>query len=476
MLDKFPVLEEGYTFLIQPFGGHIYLAIDFAEKIGISGHRHDINIEGAAVLRRCTGLKSVRNIVDEICVEFDDVADSVEPKVVDFLKIVEEKGYVCIQDAPRPTKGFIRGASDYVTPFKALIEVTSACNLRCVHCFADCGVPHQNELSKEQIFGILGKMHEIGTEGLNISGGEPLLRKDLLEILDYCHGKFAFSLLTNGTLVDDEFSKRFADYTTSPIQISLYGYNPKDHDAVTRVPGSFKATIKGIKSLVRHGIYVMVAYLYRPGNLNYIREMTEFCADLEVAMFRVGLLAEVGRGRNPKWDISNEEYFSVSTKLKELGKDYDGRMEIQSWSPGGEMSLEERVVPEKEHLKCQIGSHSIVIGSNGDLMPCGLIRWKFGNLLRDDPRELFSMDHVQFFSSIEAPSPFLCGDCEFLYKCRKCHGEALTHFYRVKECHWAAQFKNAPEIIQRNLQEAVRMHHGNEGLEKRKREESSEDF
>ncbi|MBU7022995.1 MAG: PqqD family protein, partial [Theionarchaea archaeon] len=85
MLEKFPALEEGYTLLIQPFGGQIYLAIDKATKIGSKRYGHDVNVEGAAILKKCTGRQTVRDIIDEICTEFDDIPSSVEPKVVAFL-------------------------------------------------------------------------------------------------------------------------------------------------------------------------------------------------------------------------------------------------------------------------------------------------------------------------------------------------------------------------------------------------------
>ncbi|MBU6997545.1 MAG: radical SAM protein [Theionarchaea archaeon] len=454
MLEKFPALEEGYTLLIQPFGGQIYLAIDKATKIGAKRYGHDVNVEGAVILRKCTGRKTVREIVDEICEEFDDVPASVEPKVVAFLNEAVEKRYVQIQDNPHFTNSFMKGTTDYITPFKAIVEVTSACNLRCIHCYGDCGIKSERELTTDELITILDQLHEMGTEGLNISGGEPLLRKDLLKILDYCHGKFTFSLLSNGTLIDDEFARKFAQYG-SPLQVSIYGHEDEDHDAVTRVKGSFKATMRGVQSMVRNHVYVMGAYLYKPGNLDYIEEMAKFCAELGLAVFRVGALVTVGRGKDLEWEVTASEFRQVADILNNLEKEYQGTMTVQPWSPGGELPKEEMNGPEegKRSLNCDVGSYNIVIGPNGDLIPCGLMRMRFGNLHRDDPRELFSRDHVQYFSTIEAPSPQLCGDCEFLYKCRKCHAEAASHFFRVEHCPWYDQFKDGPKVITTWLQE-----------------------
>jgi radical SAM protein with 4Fe4S-binding SPASM domain len=456
MLNKFPAIKESNTLLIQPFGGQIYISIDQAMRLGLSGHEHELNLEGAAILKRCTGVKTVREMIDEICVEFDDMPSSVEPKVVDFLKITEEKGYISIQDIPCPAKGFIKGSPHYVTPFRAIIEVTSSCNLRCVHCYGSFSAQNKDELSTEEIIRILSVLHELGTEGLNISGGEPLLRKDLLEILDYCYEKFSFSLLTNGTLIDDKFAKKFSEYTLSPLQISLYGFKAEDHDSITGVPGSFDRTVKGIESLVRHDVYVMIAYLYVPGDVEYIEKMAEFCADLGVSRYRVGSIVTVGRGENLAWEPNHAEFRRISTVLKKLSREYEERMRIQRWDPGGEKTDEQDPtdIEEPGHLKCQIGAYSIVVDSNGDLLPCGLLRWRLGNLIKENPRQLLARKDTQFFSTIYAPSDLLCGDCQFLYQCRKCHAKAATHFSQVVKCPWYDQFEDAPENIVKNLQTA----------------------
>lgn len=120
MLDKFPAIGEKNTLIVQPFGGNIYLFINEAMKIGVGVHEHELNHEGAAILKRCTGLKSIREIIDEICVEYDDIPSAVEPKVVDFLGIAQEKGYVSIQNTPIPAKGLIKGTVDHITPYNPI--------------------------------------------------------------------------------------------------------------------------------------------------------------------------------------------------------------------------------------------------------------------------------------------------------------------------------------------------------------------
>lgn len=457
MLDQFPALKDGYTLLIQPDGGHLYLSFDYSIKLGISRYKHDVNHEGAAILKRCNGLKTTNQIINEICEEFDDTPDAVMPKVIDFLETAMRNDYVQITEDPIPSQGQFKGNMKYITPMRVLFELTSSCNLKCVHCYGDYGKPLETELDKDQIIEILSKLYEMGIEGLNITGGETLLRKDLLEILDFCYGKFSFSLLTNGILIDDKFSEKFSKYINSPIQISLYGCDPETHDAVTGVQGSFLKTITGIKSLIQHGVYVIIAYLYRGGDPEEIRKIARFCSDLGISMLRVGSFVKLGRGKDLEWEIPEKEFSAVSKNLKQLRGDYEGKMDIQLWSPGGEMSLEEDVSQKENqtHLKCHIGTYFIVISPNGDLLPCGLIRWPYGNVLQDDFVTIFSADYSRFFSDINAPSPLLCGTCQYLYICRKCHAIALTRFQRVEDCAWVRQFQDAPQEMKTYLQEVI---------------------
>jgi radical SAM protein with 4Fe4S-binding SPASM domain len=454
MLHRYPTLKDGFTLLIQPDGGHLHLSFDNALKLGISRYKHDVNLEGAAILKRCNGLNTTDQIVNEICEEFDDVPDAVLPKVTDFLETAVKNGYIQINKYATPSTGIIKGSTEYITPVRVLLELTSSCNLNCVHCYGDYGSPLEDELDINQIIALLSQLHELGTEGLNITGGETLLRKDLLEILDFCYGKFSFSLLTNGTLIDDEFCEKFSHYKNSPIQISLYGCDTEVHDTITGVPGSYQKTIEGIKRLISHNVYVIVAYLYRGGNPDDVREMAQFCSDLGVSMLRVGSFVKLGRGKDLEWEIPEKEFITVSTILRQLRKEYDGKMDIQLWSPGGEMSLEEDSTQKENenHLKCHIGTYFIVIAPNGDLLPCGLIRWPYGNVLTDDPRTIFSADYSRFFSDINAPSRLLCGNCRFLYICRKCHAIALTRYQRVENCAWANQLQSAPQKIKTYFQ------------------------
>jgi hypothetical protein len=134
------------------------------------------------------------------------------------------------------------------------IEVTTHCNGSCLHCFARAGIFRRVSLPFELVKGIMAEGYAAGYRHLHITGGEPLLWKGLFEILDYGFGVGYETIFmnTNGTLITEEISKRFADYDRFfSMSISLDGPEVL-HDRI-RGEGSYGRTIRGIEKALCAG-------------------------------------------------------------------------------------------------------------------------------------------------------------------------------------------------------------------------------
>lgn len=136
-------------------------------------------------------------------------------------------------------------------PLKGNFDLTYRCNNNCRHCWL--WISHRSEeikreLSLEEIKRIVGEAKALGCRTWGISGGEPMLRADFTEILDYInHNSLACSLNTNGTLITPKIARLLK--TEGKKMIALYGATAKVHDQITRIPGSFAATMRGIAYL-----------------------------------------------------------------------------------------------------------------------------------------------------------------------------------------------------------------------------------
>lgn len=166
-------------------------------------------------------------------------------------------------------------------PLRGQIELTYACNVRCVHCYTDCFNNPQdikNEMSTEKILNLVDEMHEAGCLWLCLTGGEIFMRKDFFTIYDYCLEKgFLLTLFTNATMVTEGIADRLAANPPFVIETSCHGLG-KTFDAVTQVKGSFERFDRGLKLLLNRCLRVEVktkALALNRGKLEEIRAYVE---------------------------------------------------------------------------------------------------------------------------------------------------------------------------------------------------------
>lgn len=137
-------------------------------------------------------------------------------------------------------------------PLHFSLSLTNNCNLRCIHCLRLTG--EKKELSTAEVKNIIGQLSAEGCLYLTLTGAEPFLRKDILEIAGFAREKgFALRFLSNGTFIDKKILARLKGLNCE-LRISLYGNTARTHDAITGVKGSFDKTIKGFRLLESAGI------------------------------------------------------------------------------------------------------------------------------------------------------------------------------------------------------------------------------
>ncbi|MGA7875423.1 MAG: radical SAM protein, partial [Desulfoferrobacter sp.] len=126
-------------------------------------------------------------------------------------------------------------------PFTVVFEITNQCNLKCLHCYQG---HTREELTLVEIQRILGELAECGCLKLTLSGGEPTLREDFLDIFEYCHKLgFAITLFTNATRMTSKIRTELLKMTPYAVECSLYGASAEVHDAVTLRQGSFDSSL-----------------------------------------------------------------------------------------------------------------------------------------------------------------------------------------------------------------------------------------
>lgn len=270
------------------------------------------------------------------------------------------------------------------------LELTLRCNENCVHCGSRCGEVKSDELTLEQYKNFLDKVKvDFGTEGmmLCVTGGEPLLRRDFFEIMDYANRLgFHWGMTSNGTLIDDEVAEKLRKTGMRTISISIDGLEGT-HDLFRRTPGGYKAAMRGLNALINNGGFkhVQVTTVVHRKNIGELKELYRVFEDMDIDSWRILNLEPIGRAQEfSELLLQKQDYIDMFHFIKEkrsqdipiqygcthyLGLDYE--REVRDW-----------------YFLCNAGIYTAGIMANGDIGACLDIERRpeliYGNILKDD--------------------------------------------------------------------------------------------
>ena len=151
-------------------------------------------------------------------------------------------------------------------PLSVQFDVTYRCNERCVHCYLDHD--DHGEMTTAEIRDVLRQLADAGTFFLTFSGGEVLMRMDFLHILEYARSLlFCVKVKTNAFMIREKEADRMRELGVQSVQVSVYSHRPEVHDGITKLPGSLKRSLAGIRLLQSRGLQVILANVLMRQNL-----------------------------------------------------------------------------------------------------------------------------------------------------------------------------------------------------------------
>lgn len=175
-------------------------------------------------------------------------------------------------------------------------ELTYACNLQCIHCLSSSGRRDPRELSTEEAKSVIDQLRDMQVFYVNIGGGEPMVRRDFFEIIEYSTANgIGVKFSTNGAYIDPENAKRLAAMDYLDIQISLDGTDAKTNDAI-RGEGSFDTAIAAMNNLRDAGFgEFKISVVVTRHNVSQLDAFKKL-ADSYGAQLRITRLRPAGRG------------------------------------------------------------------------------------------------------------------------------------------------------------------------------------
>ncbi len=218
------------------------------------------------------------------------------------------------------------------TPLSGHFDLTYRCNLECIHCYVKGSEEKSKELTTNQWKKIIDQIKDAGCLFLNLSGGEPLIRKDFIDIYDYAkRAGFVISIFTNGLAFDQKLIRYLIKSPPNSIEITLNGINKTTYQAITQTKGAFQKVIKNIYALKDAKIKVILKANFMRQNKAEIVKIKEWSEEL---LGRPGnnryrfkcstvLYPKLNCGKDPlKLRLSFQETIDIMRKDPDLWNEY----------------------------------------------------------------------------------------------------------------------------------------------------------
>ena len=369
----------------------------------------------------------------------------------------------------RPTPEPPMNTSEFARPYVISWNLTYRCNLACEHCYLDAGpkplvgtdnFADRSELGTEECFRVIDEIAAFAPECLTIlTGGEPLLRRDILEIVQRAAERELWVVVgTNGVRITENVARRLAEAGARGLSLSLDALDPERHDRFRKVRGAWQNTVEGAEILNRTGLPFIVQTTAGSHNLGELEAIADYAHDrLAAKVWNLYFLVPTGRGQFVS-DMSPEQYDQVLASLYRIQRKYAGRMLVNAkcaphyiktvleqsgagTSPFGATGTPATAFetaeggaswPGQSPIRtysggaggCPAGTHYMGIRPNGDVTPCPYLPVFAGTLRQSSLEDLWTSSGL--FTTIRRRTSLggRCGDCEMNGHCGGCRARA----------------------------------------------------
>lgn len=316
-------------------------------------------------------------------------------------------------------------------------HITGRCNLHCKHCYRTEG--NVEPLSTGDVLAVIdqyehlrrhyNEKHGIRARGhINITGGEPFIRADMEEILDYLGSHredFSFGILSNGSFLDGHWMEVLKRNGVSFVQLSIDG-DRETHDSL-RAPGDYERTLRTAAELEKQGIRAYISFTANGQNYKYLPKVAAACRRLRITKLWTDRLVPIGNGSELRELAITDEV--LPDYLKTLKK-AQGNALTRLLYPKTQVTANRALQflgARGRIYSCSAGSSLITVDEFGQVMPCRRMPIVCGNIFDSTLEEIY-FGNETFRSLRRKDLPRDCAGCPYSYHCR---GGARCQSYAV---------------------------------------------
>lgn len=371
--------------------------------------------------------KSTKEIADKLKLQYDASSEAIEAACDAFINKLCELGLLDGVATPMDLsvsasdnysthidieQDFIQKLGEKETLYSALIELTYNCNLSCKHCYViNSKRPSlQQELTTQQVFGLLDDLHNNNVFRIIFTGGEVFTRPDFLRILEYAVSKrFLVDIYSNGNGVTEEDIKKISQLNIRSFQSSLYGSNAITHDRITGRNGSFDATIQTLKMFSTLGVATNIKSTFMKDNFSEFNGIRSLAADIGASFQPSFSIIPAIDGNKDALSLRVENPLSISEVMKFTKNDVPVDIEMRL----------------SAHI-CSAGLTGVSVDPYGNVYACNTMRIKIGNILDSSIKDIWSnSSNLKMIRALKNKDRKHCVQCPHFVVCNYCPGIAL---------------------------------------------------
>lgn len=258
-------------------------------------------------------------------------------------------------------------------------EITSRCNLDCKHCYQDHS-KGMTDVDTQALFQIAKKLIEEKVFQVTLTGGEPFLVPEVLELAVYLsENNIIPRITTNGYFVNQNTVNILRNNNVK-MQISLDSADEKEHNFIRNNDLAYKRAIEAIKLLVENECDISIGFCANKLNYHHMEDVICLALKLGVKSILIGEIVPNNK-KNNKLFFSQDEYFMFINEVSRLKSTYNNEIQLNIDTEWGFL-----LCKDMEHAPCSALDRDMTILPNGDVVPCPFIRhnnYVIGNICKE---------------------------------------------------------------------------------------------
>ena len=328
-------------------------------------------------------------------------------------------------------------------------NLTRKCNLRCPHCYLSAGKAASRELSTTECLTVLAEMRALGTEMLILTGGEPLLRRDIYDLASRASELGIWVVMgTNGVLITPRVARKMVECGVKGVGISIDSIDPDRHNRFRGSPKAWHHSVRALGICKAEGLEVLVQTTVMDENYDEIPALLDFAREQGAWAFNLYFLVQTGRGKEMT-DLSAMRTETMLSRLVDTQESYRPMLVRSKCAPQFKQIAYAKGRGGMESGGCMAATEYCRITPGGDVTPCPYMDVVAGNVLEKSFTSIWQQSEV--FQALRNTDNLKgrCGACEFKNICGGCRCRAFARYgdYLAEDpaCRYQPTGKSLPD-------------------------------